>query len=375
MVQPSYLRSLCLGTALWASLLLAFAWTIDPYGVSPLQVVLPGVNALKPKRIDIDRLIKPHDVWRLQPRTVFLGTSRTHQSIDPAGLDGTRFAPAYNASIPAGTLRVNVAYLEQYLELDPRLRTVVVELFLYNFLGQAQSYTPRTREEFIRNQVTLLVSMNALWDAMLTWAHNGLDGRPTDETSARGHLSSAQRYSSKVAFDAFATGIWPVHAKSPGGLKLHEPAFQTVRELTALTRAHDVELIWIATPNHAYLDYYLDAIGAWDLVEDWLTRVTSQGTVLSFSQPNAWVYEPVREGMEYWNDPWHFSLAMGRAMQASLAGTNAAKLPDNFMVRLTPDRVPAHIEARRQAIRRWARENRASVERFDEERRRRLGGP
>ncbi len=38
------------------------------------------------------------------------------------------------------------------------------------------------------------------------------------------------------------------------------------------------------------------------------------------------------------------------------------------MVRLTPDLVPAHIESRRQAIRRWAADNPDFVAKFDEER-------
>ncbi len=84
--------------------MLAFTLLIDPYGVSPVHATIQGVNALKPKRLDIDRLIKPYEVWRYQPKTVFLGTSRIHQSIDPSVLDGTRFAPAYNASIPASSL-------------------------------------------------------------------------------------------------------------------------------------------------------------------------------------------------------------------------------------------------------------------------------
>jgi hypothetical protein len=103
-VSPGYLRALAVSVAIWLGLFVLFTWTIDPYGVSPLRLSLQGMNAQKPKRIDIDRLIKPYEVWRYQPRTVFLGTSRVHQSMDPAALDGTRFAPAYNASMPAASM-------------------------------------------------------------------------------------------------------------------------------------------------------------------------------------------------------------------------------------------------------------------------------
>src|SRR5579862_8173902 len=76
LIRPHYLVLCALGVAIWAGLALAFIWTIDPYGVAPLHVRITGLNAFKPKRVDIDRLVKPYEVWRYQPRTVFLGTSR-----------------------------------------------------------------------------------------------------------------------------------------------------------------------------------------------------------------------------------------------------------------------------------------------------------
>src|SRR5438477_78164 len=69
-----------------------------------------------------------------QPRTVFMGTSRIQQAFDPALLDGTRFAPAYNGAIPASTLAQNEAHLEHYFDLDPNLKHVFFELFFWQFI-------------------------------------------------------------------------------------------------------------------------------------------------------------------------------------------------------------------------------------------------
>ena len=114
-------------------------------GKKPSWLTLPGINAVKPKRLAIDRLIKPYEVWRYQPRTVFLGTSRFHQSIDPAVLDGTRFSPAYNAALPATSLWETEALLEEFFEYDKNLHVVFVELFLYNFLGDEPRRARRSR--------------------------------------------------------------------------------------------------------------------------------------------------------------------------------------------------------------------------------------
>jgi hypothetical protein len=70
MVSPGYLRALGVSVAIWLGLFVLFTWTIDPYGVSPLRLSLQGMNAQKPKRIDIDRLIKPYEVWHIPDASI-----------------------------------------------------------------------------------------------------------------------------------------------------------------------------------------------------------------------------------------------------------------------------------------------------------------
>jgi hypothetical protein len=64
MIENGYLRTLALSVVLLFGLFLAFTWIIDPYGVSPVRVSLPGLNILKPNRVDIDCLIKSADSFR-----------------------------------------------------------------------------------------------------------------------------------------------------------------------------------------------------------------------------------------------------------------------------------------------------------------------
>jgi len=111
MIDHRYFNLFTLGILFWVFLFLTVTWVVNPYGVSPINITIERINKFKPKRIDIDRLIKPYEVWRYQPKTIFLGTSRFHQSIDPSVLDGTKYAPAYNASIPASSLGMNISHL------------------------------------------------------------------------------------------------------------------------------------------------------------------------------------------------------------------------------------------------------------------------
>jgi hypothetical protein len=368
MIQHRYLAAFVLATLLWCSLFLAFTWIIDPYGVSPARVSWNRVNQFKPKRLDIDRLIKPYEVWRYQPRTMFLGTSRIEEAIDPSTLDGTAYAPAYNASIPANSLGMNVSHLRQYIQLDPRLRTVVVELFLYNFLGKQQERAPETFVEYVRNTATLFVSADTLWASILTLGYNLIRNAPHYEIKPGGYFYYPPGHDAKGSFDAFPASIWKL--KEGVGTKLHESAFDSLREIIRIGREHNLDLIFVLTPNHAYDDFYLESNYAWKVVEEWLLRLSAEdAAIYSFSQPNAWVYEPVTHSMRYWNDPYHFSLEMGHAMQLALTGVKVNGAPDNFMVRLTPDMVPGHIKSRKEAIQRWAQQNTDFVAKFQEERR------
>jgi hypothetical protein len=260
--------------------------------------------------------------------------------------------------------------LKQYVLLDRNLRTVIVEVFLNNFLGKPVPRVPQTWADFGKNAVVLFWSADALWDSVATLAHNAQKKPPTAEIKPGGHLYFPRsRSDMKRNFEGYETWLWSSVTYEPERAALYPRVFDSVRDLIALARVHDLELVFIVTPSYAFVEHYYDAIGAWDVIEECLTTLSELGTVYSFSQANGWTQEAPHNPMVYWNDPLHFTLEMGRGMQASLAGLPVSGLPANFMERLTPDRVASHIEGRRQGARRWAQANPSFVGRFEEARR------
>ena len=361
-IDPGYLRSVALAVLLMFALFLAFTWIIDPYGVSPLRASLPRVNVLKPKRLDIDRLIKPLEVWRDQPRTVLLGTSRIHQSIDPSGLDGTRLAPAYNASIPASTLNENANHLERFFALDKRLRVVFVELFIYNFVNPAPPDQPS--QSFIEGGASLFLSAGAAFGSVQTLAFN-LFGRGNSAQVARGGFwVPPAEFRTSFGQTAFIDETMKMHRRLPP-LAIQEAAFAALDRIVDICRRNDAELHLIITPGYPWDDYGLLSMGYWPVLEIWLRRVSSYENVISFSQYNALLEEPPAPIMEYWNDPIHFNLAMGRKMLAALRGAPEPDTPANFMRRVTPDTVEAVIRERRSGLDDWVRRNGAFTRAFD----------
>jgi len=371
-MQPQFVRTFVSASVLLLGLFFVFTLIIDPYGVSPISISHERVNQFKPARIDIDRLIKPFEVWRYQPKTIFLGSSRVQQGFDPSVMNGSRFAPAYNASIPASTVALNVSNLKAYVALDRQLKTVIFELFLYPFIKAKNSaFVDRQQDQkfnFLESATMLFASWDALRASGETLFHNLVRNTPVYEIKPGGYFYYPPGHDAKSLFTGFAAGIWKLQDTRPD-MQLDPDAFESLREIVDICRKNNLELILLLTPNHAYDDFYVDSVGAWGLMKEWLDRITNVATVYSFSQPNAWVNEPVSSHMTYWNDPYHFTLEMGRQIQLKLIGSRSEVGPDNFMVRLTANGVAEHIEQRRQAVRQWAQTEKEFIARFDEERR------
>ena len=262
--------------------------------------------------------------------------------------------------------------LKTDIALDQQLKTVVFELFLYQFIKAKSSAFIDQRQgqafNFLEDAAMLFASWDALRASGETLFYNLTTNAPVYEIMPGGYFYYPPGHDAKGPFAGFAAGIWKLQDTRPD-MQFDLDAFRSLQEIVDICRDNDLELILLLTPNHAYDDFYIDSIDAWDLLREWLYRVTALGTVYSFSQPNAWVDETVSSHMTYWNDPYHFSLEMGRHVQLGLIGGHGEIVPDNFMVRLTPDGVTAHIDQRREAVRRWARGEREFVERFEEERR------
>jgi hypothetical protein len=365
MIQAGYLRTFALGVAIMFAAYLAFTSIVDPYGVSPLRLTLPGLNAVKPKRLAIDRLIKPYEVWRYQPRTVFLGTSRFHQSIDPAVLDGTRFSPAYNAALPATSLWETEALLEEFFEYDKNLRFVFVELFLYNFLGDEPLRARRSLLQFLPQTTPLFLSGSALYHSLQTVFFN-VSGRPSAQVAAGGYWVPPANHKRRLD-ERHTIGFYVgVHNGFLKTMTLEPKAFAVLDRIVALCRRNHAELVLVIPPTHPWDEYRLWSFGQWSILEEWTRRLSVYPNVISFSQYNEVVAERPADNMKYWNDALHLSTNLGRLMLRSFLGTSDVDIPSNLLRELTPATVEAILRERRAEMARWVAENPAYPAAFDQ---------
>ncbi len=202
---PIFLRLLTASILFWAAIVFCLILLVNPYGVSVVNYSLRNFNAAKPKRIDIDRIIKPFEVAVHKPRTIFMGTSRIHRSIDPLVLDGTPFAPAYNASIPASTLIENANLLADFFGVDQNLKYVFIELYFYNFIHDQSEPAPRDAYWLARTSVSLFFSADAHLASLQTvfanaWGRQGAEIKRTRFFPLRPRLGYSYQVFRKIVY-------------------------------------------------------------------------------------------------------------------------------------------------------------------------------
>ena len=350
-----------LGTALTVLLLLALVVQIvDPYGVSPLGLRIERINGFKPGRVDIDRLIKPYEVWAKQPETIFMGTSRIQQSIDPLVLKDSDLWPAYNASVPANDLPRNFRQLRHYLALNPRLKRIYLEAYIYNFMGQSPLLAQKEalledQYAILRKTAPLFLSISALRDAIRTIRHNLSRRGQCREIMEGGGLRFPSGHDARNSFATFPAAIWNYYHSDD--TPFDGNALVWLESIVLEAKNNDVEVVVLLTPNHAQWDYYHDVANQWELYASLLRRITTIAEVKSFSQSNALVYEDVSMDTEYWRDPNHFTLKMGRMIQLALLGKTVDGMPENFMRTITPEHVDEYIQERKEGVRQWAQDH------------------
>jgi hypothetical protein len=364
MNSARYLAALAIGVLLWCGLLVGVVWLIDPYGVAPLRTRIPGINEVKPSRVNIDRVLKPYEVWRYRPRTVFLGSSRIQQGLDPADLDGTSLAPAYNASIPASTLSENAAHLKQFFELDPNLKIVVVELFFSNFIFPNDDAAGKTLGDFAASALALHFSATALADAVRTVFANRQRTYDGPSLAEGGNWRPPTTPYAQGSFAGFIDAIMAIH-KNHLDLELQPTVFAALDRVVHICRERGARLYLVIAPQHPYDDYRWLSLGYWSLLEAWYRRLAEYPDVVSFAQYHGPLEEPIKERMDYWYDPIHFSSKMGRMMLRSLAGKHEPDIPENMLVRIDAASAQSAITERRKGVEEWMRKNPGFVAQFE----------
>jgi hypothetical protein len=350
-----------------ACAVLSLTLIVDPYGVFGLTSGLTGVNKFKPVRINIDRQIKPLEVLLKRPKTIFLGTSRIHQSIDPNHIRDTDLWPAYNAAIPASELGENRASVALYTRYNTALKHVVMEAFIYNALRPVQHFDDLTIGNVLNDAFALGFSLTALWASIETLLYNQRnDHIATAYIDELGAWRRQPGLPTSFSEQDYIQAITKAHKTIPDMI-VQPSALNEIRDTANLVSSKGISFTLIITPNYPWDDYRLFALGYWPRIEEYFTALAAIDNVAVYSSTgyvDATLESPAPI-MQFWYDPIHFNSRYGGLILDALIATKSMGRGNALSERVTASNARSLVEMRLRSLLTWIDRNRAFAEAFN----------
>jgi hypothetical protein len=279
----------------------AFNLTVDPYGMYRISDIA-GFNSHKPAIYTRVRMAKAYEVRRIRPRTIILGTSRTHLGIRPSHrawpTDGL---PVYNLAFDGATTKEMYFYLRHAHSVQP-LRRVLLGLDTYHLLDAPGPTRPDfdaqllLKDHSIWSQTwvsladaKLLVSYDTILESIATISAQkqprpewfARDGQRLGEVFFHQPQEHFQTLGPRGYFDEIDKQEvsykleWRIPQKATRNTKPN-PDSQAdpitslgyIKNIIEYCRIHNIELVLFITPAHAHQMEIAAATGEWPTIEN-----------------------------------------------------------------------------------------------------------
>ena len=348
-----FIKAFCGCTAAYLLSVFALNFVVDPYGIRK------GGG-----RVNNDRLVKAYKVLQVKPRTILLGASGVARGLKPDYVSSISHAPVYNLSI----LAANSYELKRFFQYTNRnvedLERVIVEL---NFFAFNQNNTPETGfsserlnspHPILNDFMGLYLSLDSLnlilnpdeWGVY--FAEDGTYQHEMQHTRIRQFETQLQ-----TDFSEPAQMYWDY--------KLSEEAINSLRTKVELSRNEGIDIKLFLSPIHVTQFYSSRIENYWSIYEEWVREVVDIHPVWAFSGCNSITTEPVKEIMEYYEDPSHYTYTTGNLVLNRMFNHQVDTIPDDFGVYVTPENVDEHLQQVRAQCHEWAAENPEVLEWLD----------
>jgi hypothetical protein len=357
-----------------------FNLLVDAIGISPIRIAIGGFNERKPFRQDHDWIVKRYDVARNQPATIFMGSSRIKQTIDPGLVAGTRFAPAYNGAINGSADVVELrTYLQNYLQTDKNLRHVFIEVFAPSLFTDLKTGLgaravlpdgPKLRPPIVRFGIasdvsdlsSVFFSVSGVTSAIRTIAEN------------RARRNSPQARSSDDGFAPIALATHHFSVRNAFNFMVHTGYMQlghfvapaTVAEagqMIADCRVYRVDCRFFMSPLHADVLFTAHHFGLWPELENLKRVLAGFAPTYDFTRYSDLIDERIGP-VVYWPELFHFSSALGELVAKAMTDLRSPDMPENFGAILDSKNVESNLIAWREERDNWIARHPDAAERI-----------
>ncbi|MGC9502625.1 hypothetical protein [Baaleninema sp.] len=320
------------------------------------------------------RTVKSLDLEGGKYDALILGTSRTHNGIDPLHpvFDG---ASAYNAALEGSHIYEIRDVLKFALEHQD-LETVILGLDMGSF---SVNWTPGedfSKSRFVDRNVYLsyldrLISRHTTIDSLKTIAKNAIDYEQDIIETDRGFKKrQAKSIDSRQLFrEELNYSLARVEETDLSVPAFSEDTLEVLREIIADCREHNIELKLFISPVHARQLEKMRELGRYKDFENWkreLVTIVEEDARRNFQKPRVslWDFsgynsitteavppEKSSEQMRWYLEASHYKKELGDVILAVMAQDSARfeDLPSDFGVLLTENTLETHLASIRTA--------------------------
>lgn len=364
-------------------LTMAFNLAVNPYRLFPgLPFEVSWIPDHKPELSKVVRMFKAHEVGRVRPEVIFIGSSRADTGLDPAHALWTTRGQIYNLSLSSARIAELLAYIKHAQATTP-LSDVVLGLdflmfdseIIYEagFSEQRLAHAPLFQRypAIARDYVSGLLSFDALqasYSTLLNQATVVTDYGPDGARIA--HLNQQRLDTIGGHYQAFALQLLDLKNEAARDVTVRllstsqqapsnalATSLETFRELLTFCQQQKIALHMFISPIHALRLERLRIEGRWQEFENWKRELAS--TVTSYQQRGGkmqlWDFayyhkystEPLPiEGdsdthMRWYWEGSHYKQSLGNLILDQLAQPDIDA--HGFGVELTTDNTDAHL--------------------------------
>jgi hypothetical protein len=318
---------------------------VDPYGIRKGGGRVANV-----------RLVKAYKLLDAQPKTILLGASGVARGLDPSYVSLVSEPPVYNLSIMAA----NAYELNSFFNYANRrvedLERVIIEL---NFFAFNQNNT--VEAGFSNERLNLPHPiLNDFFGLYLSLDSLGLILNPEDRGGYFAEDGTYKHEIQQTRIRQFETQLqtdFSEPAQMYWDYEISEEAMNSLRTKVKSSYDEGIDLKLFLPPIHVTQFYSSRIENHWSVYSDWVREVVEIHPVWTFSGCNSITTEPVKEVMEYYEDPSHYTYTTGNLVLNQMFNYQVDTMPDDFGVYVTPENVDEHLKQVREQCYQWAVEN------------------
>ncbi|MEQ9235218.1 hypothetical protein [Coleofasciculus sp. E2-BRE-01] len=337
-----------------------FNMIIDPYDIFNTPDFL-GINDSKPHKDKNDRLFKATDVIRIKPVTVFLGSSRTKQALNPSHSALKNEQPAYNLAINGPNAYEVRRYLEHAIANQKNIKTVVfgVDFSMFNSsLMNQPTFSEKRLEKSslaLEDFLNSTFSLDALFASRETVVASLADAKENDNYGDNGFMPNRKLAPDETEW-RFNGGI-ELYFDFHSDYQFSEQYFSDLKKIVELCEEYGVDLKVFISPSHATQWEAIRATGRWQTFEQWKRKLVKIVPVWDFSGYNSITTEVINDTMQNYADNSHYTEKVGNLVLNRIFSHNENTVTKDFGILITPQNIESHLNKINEDRELWAEEN------------------